>query len=136
MVRYYDHTAYKDKWWYIAIKQWFCTKLWQVPPLYLSRVRKDRRNCQIFNTYFTNVTKGLQLQQVDESQSFENEESCWLIRETYGDEKFSFKSIFKNDTIESSQKITFKQSINIKWHTNFNNKEFCYLLLWKACEYF
>ena len=78
------------------------------------RVRKDRRNFHIFNTYFTNVTKGLQLQQVDESQSFENEESCWLIRETYGDEKFSFKSISKNDTIESSQKITFKQSINIK----------------------
>ena len=136
MVRYYDHTAYKDKWWYIAIKQWFFTKLWQVPPLYLSRVRKDRRNCQIFNTYFTNVTKGLQLQQVDESQSFENEESCWLIRENYSGKSFSFKSIFKDDTIESSQKITFKQSINIKWHTNFNNKEFCYLLLWKACEYF
>ena len=38
-------------------------------------VREDKAICQIFNTYFTNVTKGLKLLQVDESQSFENEES-------------------------------------------------------------
>ena len=58
--------------------------------------------CQTFNTYFTNVTKGLELRQVDESQSFEREESCRLIRENYG---FSFKSIFKDDIIESVKKL-------------------------------
>ena len=92
-------------------------------------VMEDKAICQIFNAYFTNVTKGLKLQQVDESQSFENEESCRLIRENYGGESFSFKSISKDDIIEAVKKITFKQSINIKRHTNYNNKEFCYLLL-------
>ena len=33
-------------------------------------VREDKTICQIFNTYFINVTKGLKLQQVDESQCF------------------------------------------------------------------
>ena len=92
-------------------------------------VREGKAICQIFNTYFTRATKGLKLRQVDESQSFENEESCSLIRENYGGESFSFKSIPKDDIIEAVKKITFKQSINIKRHTNFNNKEFCYLLL-------
>ena len=41
-------------------------------------VRKEKAICQIFNTYFKNVTKGLKLRQVDESQSFENEETCRL----------------------------------------------------------
>ena len=41
-------------------------------------VREDQAICRIFNTYFTNVTKCLKLQHVDESQSFENEESCRL----------------------------------------------------------
>ena len=54
-------------------------------------VREDKAICQIFNTYFTNVTKGLKLRQVDESQSFENKESCRLIRENYGGEIFSFQ---------------------------------------------
>ena len=42
-------------------------------------VREDKAICQIFNTYFTNVTKGLKL-----FQSFEIEESCRLIMENYG----------------------------------------------------
>ena len=37
MVRYYKYTAYKNKWWYIAIKQWLDTKLHQIPPFHLSR---------------------------------------------------------------------------------------------------
>ena len=44
-------------------------------------VRKENAICQIFNTYFTNVTKGLKFWQGDGSQSFENEETCRLIRE-------------------------------------------------------
>ena len=68
-------------------------------------VREDKAICQIFNTYFTNVTKGLKLRQVDESQSFENEESCRLIRENYGGESFSFKSLSKDDFIEAVKKL-------------------------------
>ena len=68
-------------------------------------VREDKANCQIFNTYFTNVTKGLKLRQVDESQSFENEERYRLIRENYGGECFSFKSISKDDIIEAVKKL-------------------------------
>ena len=76
-------------------------------------VRKDKAICQIFNTYFTNVTKGLRLRQVDESQSFENEESCRLIRDNYGGESFSFKSISKDDIIEAVKKLpTNKASIS------------------------
>ena len=67
-------------------------------------VREDKAICQIFNTYFPNVTKGLKLRQVDESQSFENEENCKLIRENYVGESFSFKSISKDD-IEAVKKL-------------------------------
>ena len=48
---------------------------------------------------------GLKLRQEDESQSFENEESCRLIRENYGGESFSFKSISKDDIIEAVKKL-------------------------------
>ena len=68
-------------------------------------VREDKAICQIFNTYFTNVTKGLKLRQVDESQSFENEESCRLIRKNHGSEGFSFKAISKDDIIEAVKKL-------------------------------
>ena len=68
-------------------------------------VREDKAICQIFNTYFTNVTKVLKLRQVDESQSFENEENCRLIRENYSGERFSFKSISKDDIIEALKKL-------------------------------
>ena len=68
-------------------------------------VREDRKICQIFNTYFTNITKNLKLRQVDESQSFENEESCRLIRENYSGGSFSFKSISKDDIIEGVKKL-------------------------------
>ena len=68
-------------------------------------VKEDKATCQIFNTYFTNVTKGLKLRQVDESQSFENEESCMLIRENYGGESFPFKSISKDDITEAVKNL-------------------------------
>ena len=68
-------------------------------------VWEDRKICQIFNTYFTNITKDLKLRQVDESQSFENEESCRLIRENYSGGSFSFKSISTDDIIEGVKKL-------------------------------
>ena len=43
-------------------------------------VRKDKKGCQILDKYFTSVTKGLKLRQADKFQSFENEESCKLIK--------------------------------------------------------
>ena len=73
----------------------------------------------------------LKLRQVDESQSFKNKVCCELIKKNYGVESFSFKPISKDDTIQA-----VKQSINHEWHTNLNNKEFCWLLLWEACKYF
>ena len=68
-------------------------------------VREDKTICQIFETYLTNVTKGLKIRQVDESQSFENEESCRLIKENYSGESFSFKSISEHDIIEAAKKL-------------------------------
>ena len=69
-------------------------------------VREDEPICQIFNTYFINVTKDLKLLHAHESQSFENEEGCRLIRENYGGESFSFKSIStKDDIIEAVNKL-------------------------------
>ena len=68
-------------------------------------VREDKAICQIFNTYFTDVTKDLKLRLVDESQSFENEESCRSIRQNYSGESFSFKSISKDNIIEAVKKL-------------------------------
>ena len=87
-------------------------------------VREDKAICQIFNTYFTNVTKGLKLRQVDESQSIENEESCTLIMENYGGESFSFKSISKGDITEAvknlpSSKASISNDIVISIIKNF-----------------
>ena len=66
-------------------------------------VREEKAICQIFNTFFTNVTKDLKLRHVDESQSFKNEESCRLKRGNYVCESFSFKSISKDDITEQSK---------------------------------
>ena len=71
-------------------------------------VREDKAIYQILNTYFTNVTKSLKLWQVDKSQSFENEGNSKLIRENYGGESFSFKSISKDDIIEAVKKLPSK----------------------------
>ena len=68
-------------------------------------VREGKVICQIFNTYFTNIIKGLKLRQVDESQYFENKESCRLIRENYGGESFSFKPISKHDITEAVKNL-------------------------------
>ena len=68
-------------------------------------VREGKAICQIFNTYFTRATKGLKLRQVDESQSFENEESCSLIRENYGGERFFFKSISKEMSLKQPKTL-------------------------------
>ena len=51
-------------------------------------IREDEKICKIFYTYFTNVTKGLKFQQVDKTQSIENEGSCRLIKEHFGNRSF------------------------------------------------
>ena len=69
-----DVTENKKLW--KTIKHFFTEKNKTTNNIILSEnnqtVREDKAICQIFNTYFTNVTKGLKLRQVDESQSFEN----------------------------------------------------------------
>ena len=59
-------------------------------------VRKDRRICSTGNTYFTNVTNHLQIQQV----LLVNKGKLLCFTEI-----FSSKSISKNDIIERSQKL-------------------------------
>ena len=61
-------------------------------------IKKDEKICKIFNTYFTNATKDLKKRQVDKTQSFENEESCRLIKEKSILEK---KPVSKNDVVSA-----------------------------------
>ena len=69
-------------------------------------LREDKTICRIFNTYLTNVTNGLKLWQVDESESFGDEQSCRLIKESYGGESFSFKTISKDNIVEVVKKFS------------------------------
>ena len=73
-------------------------------------VREDEKICKIFNTYFTNVTKGIALQLVDKTQSFENEESCRLIKEHFGNGGFSFKPVSKKDIISAIKKLPLNKT--------------------------
>ena len=68
-------------------------------------IREDEKICKTLNTYFTNVTKGLKLRQVDKTLSFKNEESCGLIKEHFGNGSFSFKPVSKNDSISAIKKL-------------------------------
>ena len=102
-----DVTENKTFW--KTIKSFFTEKNKTTNNIILSKnnqtVREDKAICQIFNTYFTNVTKDLKLRQLDESQSFENEESCSLVRGNYGGGSFFLKSISKGDIIEAVKKL-------------------------------
>ena len=51
-------------------------------------IRQDEKICKIFYAYFANVTKGLKFRQVDKTQSIENEGSCRLIKEHFGNRSF------------------------------------------------
>ena len=66
---------------------------------------EDKTFCQIFNNYFTNVTNNPKCREVGEYQSFGNEKICRLIRENYGGESCSFKSISKYNIIETVKKL-------------------------------
>ena len=107
-LRVNDVTGNKEFW--TTIKPFFTEENKTTTKIILTKnnliVRKDKTICQIFNTYLPNVTKGLKLGQVDKSQSFENEESCRLLRENFGGERFSFKLISKDDIIEAVKKLT------------------------------
>ena len=66
-------------------------------------MREDKKIYQIFNRYFTNVTKGLRRRQADKFQFFENETNYRLIKKYYGDENFSFNQYLK---IASKEQLT------------------------------
>ena len=75
-------------------------------------IREDEKICKIFNTYFTNVKKGLKLRQVDKTQSFQNEESCRLIKDHSGNGTFFFKPVSKNDIISAIKKLPSNKASN------------------------
>ena len=66
---------------------------------------EDAKICKIFNTYFTNVTKGLKLRQIEKTQSLKNEESCGLLKKHFGKGSFSFIPVSKNDIISAIKKL-------------------------------
>lgn len=59
-----------------------------------------------FNTYFTNVTAGLNLRVVQKDQSFEKEESHKLIKYHYENEAFSLQPISKQDIFKAAKKLS------------------------------
>ena len=60
----------------------------------------------IFNEYFTNITKGLNLRESKGNINFENEESCKKIKENFGNENFSFETVCKKDVLDLIKKIS------------------------------
>ena len=74
-------------------------------------IREDEKICKIFNTYFTNVTKGLKLRQVGKTKSFKNEENCGSIKEHFGNGVFSFKPVSKNDIISAIKPYGFQSNL-------------------------
>ena len=95
--------------------------------------------CKIVNTYFTNVTKGFKLRQVDKTQSLKNEESCRLIKDHFRNGSFSFKPVSKNEIINSIKKLpsnkasilyvipvsVMKQFSNCYWEKRTNILDSC-----------
>ena len=55
--------------------------------------------------YFTNITKSLYLRESTGNINFGNEESCKKIKESFGNENFSFETIFKKDVLKLIKQI-------------------------------
>ena len=53
----------------------------------------NKKISNIFNEYFTNITKGLNLRESIGNINFENEESCKKIKENFGKETISKKDV-------------------------------------------
>ena len=66
----------KNKRFWRTIKPFFTDKTKNSNDIILNEnyqtIREDEKICKIFNTYFTNVIKGLKLRQIDKTQSFKN----------------------------------------------------------------
>ena len=54
----------------------------------------------IFNEFFTNIAKVLNLRESTGNINFGNEESCKKIKENFGNETFSFETISKKDALD------------------------------------
>ena len=67
-----------------------------------------------FLTYFTNVTKGLNLRALEKDYSFENEESYRLMKDHYGNEIFSLQPISKQSILKAAKRAFLKQSMHFK----------------------
>ena len=53
----------------------------------------------MFNEYFANITKGLNLRKWTGNINFENEESFKKTKENFGSEDFSFETVSKKDVL-------------------------------------
>ena len=53
----------------------------------------------MFNEYFANITKGLNLRKWTGNINFENEESFKKTKENFGSENFSFETVSKKDVL-------------------------------------
>ena len=93
-----------------TIKPFFADKIKNSNNIVLTEnyqtIKEDEKTCEMFDTYFTDVTKGLKLRQIDKTQSFKNEESCRLIREHFGNGSFSFSPVSKIGIISAIKKLS------------------------------
>ena len=68
-------------------------------------LNNNKRISNTFKEYFTDITKSLYLRQSTGNINFGNEESCKKITENFGDENFSFETIFKKDVLKLIEQI-------------------------------
>ena len=59
-------------------------------------LNENKKISNIFTEYFTNITEGLNVRESAGNINLENEESCKKIRENFGNENFSFETIFND----------------------------------------
>ena len=61
----------------------------------------NKKISNMFNEYFANITKGLNLRKWTGNKNFENEESFKKTKENFGSENFSFETVSKKDVLNS-----------------------------------
>ena len=60
-------------------------------------IRRSTKDQKTFNECLANITKGSNLRESTRNINFENEEGCKKIKENFGNNNFSFKTVSKKD---------------------------------------